>query len=105
SEAVDVWILTATSEDLAAARHERRFHEALYHRLAVLTIYFPPLRERGRDILLLAEHFLSGACTDHGLPLKGFTPCAQSALLAYRWPGNVRELANVMERVALLSEE
>ena len=84
SEVVDVWIVTATSEDLTTARHERRFHEALYHRLSVLSLYCSPLRERGRDILLLAEHFLSRACADYGLPPKGFTPCAHSALLAYR---------------------
>jgi transcriptional regulator with AAA-type ATPase domain/predicted ATPase len=103
SEAVDVWIIAATSEDLAAASKEGRFREDLYHRLATITLVLPPLRERGRDILLLADHFLSRACADYGLPPKSLRPDAQSALLGYRWPGNVRELANVIERAALLS--
>ncbi len=104
SEPVDVWVLTATSEDLLAATRTRRFREDLYHRLAVLTIWLPPVRERGRDVTLLAERFLAAACADYDLPPKTLTPEARAALLGYRWPGNVRELANVMERVALLSE-
>src|SRR3989454_12331189 len=67
-EAVDVWILTATNDDLEAAVLARRFREELYHRLAVLTIRLPPLRERGRDVLLLAEHFLARAGADYGRP-------------------------------------
>ncbi len=104
SEPVDVWIIAASNEDLAALTRQRRFREDLYHRLAVLTLRVPPLRERGEDILLLAEHFLSRACADYGLPPTAFTPHARAALLGYPWPGNVRELANVIERVALLSE-
>jgi len=104
SELVDVWIVAATNEDLAGVTRQRRFREDLYHRLAVLSLRIPPLRERGKDILLLAEHFLARACSDYGLPQKTFTADAQGALLAYPWPGNVRELANVIERVALLSE-
>jgi DNA-binding NtrC family response regulator/tetratricopeptide (TPR) repeat protein len=104
SEPVDVWIVAATSENLAAALRGRRFREDLYHRLAVVAIGLPPLRERGRDILRLAEHFLARACADYGLPVKSLTPEAQAALAAYPWPGNLRELANVLERVALLGE-
>ncbi|MBI2553215.1 MAG: sigma 54-interacting transcriptional regulator, partial [Candidatus Rokubacteria bacterium] len=104
SEPVDVWTLTATSEDLAVAARERRFREDLYHRLAVLTVWLPPLRERGEDILLLADHFLARACADYQLPPKELGAGARTALLAYRWPGNIRELSNVMERVALLAE-
>jgi DNA-binding NtrC family response regulator/tetratricopeptide (TPR) repeat protein len=104
SEPVDVWILTATNEDLAAATRERRFREDLYHRLAVLTLWLPPLRERREDIVLLAEHFLQRTCAEYQLPQKSFAAEARPALLAYRWPGNVRELSNVIERVALLSE-
>jgi DNA-binding NtrC family response regulator/tetratricopeptide (TPR) repeat protein len=104
SEPVDTWILTATSENLLTATRERRFREDLYHRIAVLTIWLPPLRERGRDVLLLAEHFLARACVDYDLPPKRLSDEARAALLGYTWPGNVRELANVMERVALLSE-
>jgi len=102
---VDVWIVTATNEDLLTAVRERRFREDLYHRLAVLTLTLPPLRERGADILALADHFLQGACADYGVPPKTLTSTAQAALLAYPWPGNVRELGNLMERVTLLSPE
>src|SRR5438876_3721777 len=104
-EHIDVSILTATNEDLRTAIRERRFREDLYHRLAVLTVALPPLRERGEDIVLLARHFLDRACGDYGLPAKRLAPDALSALRAYPWPGNIRELSNVMERVALLSEE
>jgi DNA-binding NtrC family response regulator/tetratricopeptide (TPR) repeat protein len=104
SEPVDVWIVAATSEDLRAAAGPRRFREDLYHRLAVLTLRLPPLRERGQDVLQLAEHFLAQACADYGLPPKTLAPEARAALLAHPWPGNVRELANAMERVALLTD-
>src|SRR5688500_1061842 len=104
-EAVDVWILTATNEDLRAAIAARRFREDLYHRLAVLTLSLPPLRERGADVVRLAEHFLTRACADYGVPAKRLGESARAALTTYAWPGNVRELGNVMERVALLSNE
>jgi tetratricopeptide (TPR) repeat protein len=104
NEPIDVWILTATNQDLLTATREGRFREDLYHRLAILTLGLPPLRERGSDILALAEQLLARACADYKLPPKTFTPEARAALQAYRWPGNVRELSNVMERVALLSE-
>jgi DNA-binding NtrC family response regulator/tetratricopeptide (TPR) repeat protein len=105
NESIDVVLVTATNEDLVRAVRERRFREDLYHRLAVLTVALPPLRERGEDIVLLARHFLDRACGDYGLPAKRLAPDALSALRAYPWPGNIRELSNVMERVALLSEE
>jgi DNA-binding NtrC family response regulator/tetratricopeptide (TPR) repeat protein len=102
AEPVDVWIITASNADLAAAVRAHRFREDLYHRLAVVTLRLPPLRERGADVLRLAEHFLAGACAEYGLPGKSLAPDARAALLRHRWPGNVRELANTMERVALL---
>jgi transcriptional regulator with PAS, ATPase and Fis domain len=105
SALVDVWVLTATSEDLGVLIRSGRFREDLYHRLAVLTVSLPPVRERGRDILLLAEHFLLRASADYQLKPRELDADAKAALLAYRWPGNVRELANVMERVALLSDD
>ena len=104
SEPVDVWILSATNTDLRVAVREHGFREDLYHRLAVLTLFLPPLRARGRDVLLLAERFLARACLDYGLPPKRFSPEAQARLLEHAWPGNVRELGNVAERVALLAE-
>ena len=104
-EAIDVWILTATNEDLKSAIQGRRFREDLYHRLAVLTLTLPPLRDRAGDILMLAEHYLARACADYGVTTKTLAADAQAALTAYAWPGNVRELANLMERVALLSSD
>ncbi len=106
ADPVDAWILAAHSEDLKIAVRARRFREDLYHRLALLTVLLPPLRERGRnDIVLLAEHFMARACADYGLPPRALAPEARAALAAYPWPGNVRELANVIERVALLSDQ
>ena len=104
NEAIDVWVLAATNENLSAAIRDRRFRADLYHRLAVLTVTLPPLRERGDDVVVLARHFLAHACADYGLPARTLTPDALAALAAYHWPGNVRELSNVMERVALLTE-
>jgi DNA-binding NtrC family response regulator/tetratricopeptide (TPR) repeat protein len=104
SEPFDAWVLSATNADLPAAIRDRHFREDLYHRLAVLTLRLPPIRERGDDVVTLAEHFLARACADYGLPPRTLSPAARAALLAYAWPGNVRELSNVMERVALLGE-
>jgi len=104
TEAVDVWVIAATSEDLKAGARRPRFREELYHRLAVVTLRLPPLRERGKDILKLAEHFLARTSTEYGLAPKTLTEDARAALVAYRWPGNVREVANVMERAALLTD-
>jgi DNA-binding NtrC family response regulator len=104
SEPVDAWVITATNSDLAAATRARRFREDLYHRLAVLTLRLPPLRERGADVSLLAEHFLRQLCADYDMRPKTLTADARAALLAYPWPGNVRELSNVIERVVLLSD-
>ncbi|MGH7277415.1 MAG: sigma-54 interaction domain-containing protein, partial [Candidatus Rokuibacteriota bacterium] len=103
-EPVDVWILAATNEDVHAVMRAGRLREDLYHRLAVLTVRLPPLRERGDDVLLLAEHFLHRACAEYGVPTKRLTPDAKASLLAHPWPGNVRQLANLMERVALLAD-
>src|SRR5439155_1625313 len=74
SEAVDVWVIAATNADLEAATRERRFRGDLYHRLAVLTLWLPPLRERGHDTLLLADRFLARACVEYGLAPKTFAP-------------------------------
>ena len=105
SEPLDLSVIAATSEDLPAAVKSGRFRPDLYHRLAVLTLELPPLRARGRDVLLLAEHVLGHVCQDYGLPATALTEDAREALLAYDWPGNVRELGNVVERAALLAEE
>ena len=104
SEPVDVWIVAATSENLDEAMRAERFRRDLYHRLAVVTLRLPPLRERGTDVLLLAEYFLARVCADYHLPGKTFADDAVRALQAHQWPGNVRELMNVVERAALLSD-
>ena len=104
AEPADVWIVAATNEDLRAAVAAQSFRQDLYHRLAVVTLTLPPLRERGLDVLILAEHLLARACADYGLAERTFSPDARDALAGYSWPGNVRELGNVLERVVLLSD-
>ncbi len=104
TEPTDVWVISATNADLEAAVRQRAFREDLYHRLAVLTLRLPPLRERGRDVILLATQFLAQACTEYGLAPKRLASDAEARLLLHPWPGNIRELGNVMERVALLAE-
>jgi DNA-binding NtrC family response regulator/tetratricopeptide (TPR) repeat protein len=104
TEPADAWIISATNSDLPIAIREHRFREDLYHRLAVLTIELPPLREREGDVLLLAERFLASVCNDYGLPSKTLAPDARERLVVYPWPGNVRELANVIERAALQAD-
>jgi transposase-like protein len=103
-ETVDVWVLSATSADLEAAMAVDGFRPDLYHRLATISLWLPPLRERGGDVLQLAAEFLARACGDYGRPQKTLTPEAQAAIAGYRWPGNIRELANAMERVALMTD-
>src|SRR5215831_15573260 len=103
-EVVDVWIIAASNENLQAAVREGKFRHDLYHRLSVVSLEMPPLRERGDDIVMLAERFLALASADYGRPPARLDEAARARLLAYPWPGNVRELGNIMERVALLSE-
>jgi len=99
---VDVRIIAATNKDIVKAIQEGSFREDLFHRLNVVQIVLPPLRERGEDILLLANHFLKSYAKALSKPIKGFTPEAQRKLLAHSWPGNVRELRNVVERAVIL---
>ncbi len=101
---VDVRVVAATNRDLEVEVAAGRFREDLFYRLNVIPMHLPPLRERGEDILVLAEHFLKGFCKEKDrAPLKvGPQACAQ--LKAYSWPGNVRELENFMERLSILCE-
>lgn len=101
---VDIRIIAATNKDLEEAIGKGEFREDLYYRLNVVPIYLPPLRERGRDSLLLAEHYLQEYNKKFHKRIKGFTEAAKEALLAYWWRGNVRELKNVIERSVLLAE-
>jgi DNA-binding NtrC family response regulator len=101
---VDVRLIAATNADLPSRIDAQRFREDLYYRLKVVSIHLPPLRERGRDILLLAEHFLETFSQKFHKEFRSVTPKAKEALLAYAWPGNVRELKNLLERIVLLEE-
>ncbi len=91
---VDVRIVSATHVDLEAAMQAGRFRADLYYRLCVLRIDEPPLRARGRDIMLLADHVLRRYRDDASHRIRGFMPCAIEAIHSYAWPGNVRELIN-----------
>ena len=99
----DVRILAATNQKLADLVRARRFREDLYFRLNVVSIELPPLRDRGDDILLLADHFLQQFCRSAGRRAPTFTAAARKRLISHTWPGNVRELRNLMERLAYLS--
>jgi len=101
---VDARVLAATHVDLAAATAEGRFREDLFYRLNVLTIDLPPLRERGRDLELLAEHFLAKFARELGRPLLGFRENALQAIRRHPWPGNVRELLSAVQRAAVMAE-
>ena len=98
---VDVRIIAATNRDLAEAVRAGRFRADLYHRLSVYPLAVPPLRERGRDVLLLAGFYLEQNRARLGLRGLRLTPMAQRTLLAYGWPGNVRELSHLISRAAL----
>ena len=100
---IDVRILAASNRDLEKDAQGERFRRDLYFRLAVIILRLPPLRERGEDILFLAEHFLRRFNAKYGKAAHGFDPRGREQLLAYPWPGNVRELSHVMERAVLWS--
>lgn len=102
---VDVRILAASNEDLIKLVREGRFREDLFHRLNVISIQLPPLRERKEDIPLLTERFLEQFCRENNKPPRGFTNGAMKLLMDYDWPGNVRELENVVERSVVLSTQ
>jgi len=100
---VDVRIIAATNQSLPELVATKRFREDLFFRLNVVAFRLPPLRERGADILTLANHFLAQFSVQIGRAQPTFSDEAKQALLRYRWPGNVRELRNVMERTSYLS--
>jgi DNA-binding NtrC family response regulator len=104
STPVDVRIISATHVDMQSAMLAGRFRADLYHRLCVLQIDEPPLRVRGKDIELLAEHMLERFRKDASRRLRGFSPCAIAALHNYNWPGNVRELINRVRRAIVMCE-
>jgi len=99
---VNVRLLAATNRDIVEAIAKDEFREDLYHRLNVVQFRLPPLRERGDDIPLLAEHFLNQFGRTMNKKVKSLSRAARQKLLAHRWPGNVRELRNVIERALIL---
>jgi DNA-binding NtrC family response regulator len=99
---VNVRFIAATNRDIVQAIDAGEFREDLFHRLNVVQFHLPPLRERGDDVRLLAEHFLKIFRATLNKNISEFTPAAHQKLLTHRWPGNVRELRNVVERALIL---
>jgi Nif-specific regulatory protein len=104
SISVNVRVIAATNRNLEEDVAQKRFREDLYYRINVFTICLPPLRERGADVLLLADYFISKYASRHGKSMERISTPAIDMLSAYHWPGNVRELENVIERSVLVSD-
>lgn len=104
SSRVDVRIVAATHVDLTAAVRDQRFREDLFYRLSVLPMQVPPLRARGQDIELLAEHFLAQPRLSASAKARSFSRDARQALYLHQWPGNVRELINRVGKAAIMAE-
>ncbi|MCF7837780.1 MAG: sigma 54-interacting transcriptional regulator [Candidatus Marinimicrobia bacterium] len=102
---VNVRVVAATSTDLEKALREGRFREDLFYRLNVFPILLPPLRERGSDVLLLADYFVAQYSRQYERPIKRISTTAINMMTAYHWPGNVRELENCIERAVLTSTD
>jgi DNA-binding NtrC family response regulator len=100
---VDVRVIAATNQPLDRLIEQKRFREDLFFRLNVVSVKLPDLADRGRDVLLLAEHFLEHFSHQVGRKVPRLSESAQTALLSHRWPGNVRELRNTIERVSYLT--
>ena len=101
----DVRVVATTNRDLHALVEEGRFREDLYFRINVIHVELPPLRARGGDVLLLAQHFIDVHAARAGKRVTALTPVAAEKLIAYRWPGNVRELQNCIERAIALTQQ
>ena len=101
---LDVRIIVATNENLQDGILKGRFREDLYHRFNEFSIHMPPLRERGQDIMLLAEHFLKMSNAELNRNVTSFSPAVVECFMNYRWPGNIRELKNIVRRAALIAE-
>jgi Nif-specific regulatory protein len=101
---VDLRVIAATNQDLEAAIQKGRFREDLYYRLHVIPVSVPALRDRGSDILLLAEEFLQRYATEAGRDIPGLEDATRRWMLQYTWPGNVRQLQNAIQRAVVLGE-
>jgi len=104
SKKVDVRLVVATHRDLKQLVEDGHFREDLYYRINVMTLLIPPLRERGNDILELADAILQRTCQRLKTPMLRFSSGASKAIASYPWPGNVRELENAIERAVVLAE-
>lgn len=101
---VDVRVIAATNKDLKKEIEEKHFREDLYHRLSVILIHVPPLKERIEDIPLLVDKFLVDIAADYNAPVKRIAPEALDVLKTFEWTGNIRELRNVIERLVIMSD-
>ena len=104
TQKVDVRVVAATNRDLEKEVAAGAFREDLYYRLNVIPMHLPPLRERGRDVMQLANHFLAKFCEAKGRGKLKVSSEAERMFLSYEWPGNVRELVNFMERLSILCD-
>ncbi len=102
---VSTRIIAATNSDLREAVKQGTFREDLYYRLDVCQIHVPPLRQRGRDALILAQHFLDHFNREHSRDIKGLAESAVNFIVNYQWPGNIRQLKNAIERAVLVEAE
>ncbi|MBN1907666.1 MAG: sigma-54-dependent Fis family transcriptional regulator [Deltaproteobacteria bacterium] len=101
---IDIRLICATNMDIREMVNRQKFRQDLLYRINTVEIHLPPLRERGEDLKLLAEHFLKIFCKKYNKPEKGIGASTIKKLMAYQWPGNVRELQHCMERAVILSE-
>ena len=104
SHKVDVRLVVATHRNLGKLAKEGKFREDLYFRINVVQLKLPPLRDRGKDILTLAESFILRYCKQVNKPPLVLTPEAIQAITTYRWPGNIRELENAIQRAVILCD-
>lgn len=99
---VNVRVIAATNKDLRKEIEEGNFREDLYHRLSVIPVHVPPLRERAEDIPMLVSFFCEIICNEQGTPIRDFEPAAIEEMKKYKWTGNIRELRNIVERLIIL---
>ena len=101
---VDVRVIAATNKNLEEEIRNGNFREDLYHRIGVILIKVPPLRERKGDVAILTKHFLESICREYNIPTKSVENKAVERLSEKRWSGNIRELRNVVERLVVLTD-
>jgi DNA-binding NtrC family response regulator len=101
---VNVRVIAATNKNLQQEIENRTFREDLYHRINVINLHVPPLRERLNDIPLLVEHFAILICENQGMPMRTFNDDAYEELKKLPWKGNIRELRNMVERLLILCD-